>query len=262
MPIACPVCESDHLRLVQDLADGRKTLACVACGHQWTRGEARRAVIRHRHRERTGRAGVQRSTAPSATRPPDRRRRTRPRDEPSMRASPSKRRSYLRLRRLGLLELVAAANRAYLEACVHTPDRTEKEYWALSCMPTTTRSRVSAISMKGMEVFVLHDRGGGELEAFVVISRGVLRASLAGVRFSAAYPRLHFELSHYRDGGRDQMRVSGDAREVMQALADEPFAAAAEAMAARLMSAGRTMQWFGHNYQLADAVLGRGPDEG
>jgi hypothetical protein len=179
-----------------------------------------------------------------------------------MRASPSKRRSYLRLRRLGLLQLVAAANRAYLGASVRSPDRTEKDYWALSCMPGTTRGRLSAISMQGMEVFVLHDRGGGELDAFVVISREALREALGGVRFSSGYPQLHFEASHYRDGGRDQMRVWGSAREVMRALSDDAFAAAAAAMASRLMRAGRTMQWFGHNYQLADAVLGRRPDEG
>lgn len=259
MPIACPVCESDDLWLVKDLADGRKTLACLACGHEWTRREARSAVIRHRHRERTGRAQAQRAAAPTAAKAA-RRRRARSKDEPSMRASPSKRRSYLRLRRLGLLQLVAAANRAYLEACVRRPDRTEKEYWALSCMPGTTRGRLSAISMKGMEVFVLHDRGGGDLDAFVVISREALREALGDVPFSAAYPQLVAEASHYRDGGGDQMRVWGSAREVMRALADDAFAAAAEAMASRLMSTGRTMQWFGHNYQLADAVLGRGSD--
>lgn len=256
MPIACPVCESDNLRLVRDLADGRKSLACLACGHEWTRGEARRAVIRHHSRDSTDRLKGKRPRTSAGERS-TRRRRPRPRDEPSMRASPTKQRSYNRLRRLGLLRDVAAANRAYLDVCVSDPDRTEKDYWALSCMPSTRRGRLSAICMRGMEVFVLHGRAGAEVDAFVVISSAPLDDALEGEGLVAAYPRLDFEVSHYRDGGGDQMRVWGSARDVTSALADDAFAAAARTMAARLMGSGQTMQWFGHNYQLADLVLGR-----
>lgn len=35
----CPSCSSEELRLLGDLADGRKHLSCDTCGHDWLKGE-------------------------------------------------------------------------------------------------------------------------------------------------------------------------------------------------------------------------------
>lgn len=44
--VTCPSCASEDLRLVGKLPDGRRHIACEACGHDWTRGEAQAPVSR------------------------------------------------------------------------------------------------------------------------------------------------------------------------------------------------------------------------
>jgi hypothetical protein len=39
--LSCELCGSDELKLVEMMADGRRRIGCVSCGHQWVRGEAR-----------------------------------------------------------------------------------------------------------------------------------------------------------------------------------------------------------------------------
>ena len=39
--VTCETCGSDDLELGYDPGDGRKELVCSACGHRWTRGQAR-----------------------------------------------------------------------------------------------------------------------------------------------------------------------------------------------------------------------------
>jgi hypothetical protein len=44
--VTCPSCASEDLRLVGKLPDGRRHIACEACGHDWTRGEAQAPISR------------------------------------------------------------------------------------------------------------------------------------------------------------------------------------------------------------------------
>jgi Zn ribbon nucleic-acid-binding protein len=41
VPVECPQCSSDDLDLIEDLEDGRKHIRCMACGHDWLRGDER-----------------------------------------------------------------------------------------------------------------------------------------------------------------------------------------------------------------------------
>lgn len=115
--------------------------------------------------------------------------------------------------------------------------------------------------MKTMETFVLHQPAdpddAGSAIAFVIVRRSTLeRYSDSGRVLDESFPDLDFEASNYRDAGPDQIRVNGWHDELMAAFEDEYFAAAVRDLATPLL-ASRTIHARGHNYHLADHVLGR-----
>jgi hypothetical protein len=155
---------------------------------------------------------------------------------------PGKQRKYDRLVKSPYFDQVVAANRAYLVAAVPDAATTERDYWTLSCIPgrSTTLSR---ISMSGMEVFVVGvaAAGAGGLDGFVVVSESVLLQGFGSVAgFAARFPEcFDVEKSGYRVAGEDQLRIWGAQSDLISALASDPFAGAARALAGRLMR-GRT----------------------
>ncbi|WP_405426924.1 HNH endonuclease [Micromonospora sp. NBC_00617] len=158
---------------------------------------------------------------------------------------------------------VVAANRTYLKVAVPDASATEREYWTLSCLPNTTSNprRLSAVSMKRMETFVLHEPTGlandGVAEGFVIVRESVLNRYWPRRRaFEKAFPGLTLEECDYEDPGPDQVRVLGRHDELVAALGDERFAAAVRDLVAPLLAV-RTMQGAGHSYSLVDHVLNR-----
>ncbi|MEV4479081.1 HNH endonuclease [Micromonospora coxensis] len=159
-------------------------------------------------------------------------------------------------------DAVVAANRAYLDAAVPDAEATERDHWALSCLPSTRTNppRLSAVSMKTMETFVVHEPFDPAADptpaGFVVVRGSLLGRHWSARAFRKEFPRLEREPSGYADGSADQERVAGPVDALITALADERFAAAARALAASLLPA-RTMHSRGHNSRFADQVLGR-----
>jgi len=139
-------------------------------------------------------------------------------------------------------------------AVMGRPEDRELDYWAMSCLPGTTSGRLSAVNMRSMEVFVLHPSwdDDDEVSAFVVLDGAKLPSR-------SDHPGIEFDRSGYRDAPSTQLRALGGTENMLAALRDERFAIACKALADELMAGGRTMQWRGHNFQLADAVLGRNP---
>lgn len=177
-----------------------------------------------------------------------------------MRADPSKRRRYERLLDSRYFAEVVDANRVYVISALPDPRRTERHYWALSCLPTGQFGRpFTRISVRTMETFVLRRAGeaGPLVTGFVIISRTAIEAEFGCLaRFGRAFPDLAVAATHYRDAGEDQLSVAGRARDLVAALRQDRFASAARELAARVMR-HRTIHWRGHNYLLADHVLGR-----
>ncbi|MEU6075992.1 HNH endonuclease [Micromonospora sp. NPDC047074] len=168
-----------------------------------------------------------------------------------------------RLSESGYYAAVVEANRAYLNVAVTDPAGTEREYWTLSCLPNTKSNprRLSAVCMRTMETFVLHqpiDPENQDLaEGFIVVRRSVLRRHWSTSRALAReFPGLTEEPSDYQDAGPDQVRVCGPYDQLVAALADERFAAAVRHLTSTLLTA-RTMQGAGHSPRLVDEVLGR-----
>ncbi|MDI5940270.1 MULTISPECIES: HNH endonuclease [unclassified Micromonospora] len=157
---------------------------------------------------------------------------------------------------------VVAANRAYLDAVVPDAASTERDRWALSCLPSTRTDprRLSAISMKTMETFVLHEPTepgvGARAEGFLVVRRSVLDRHWTPAGFRAAHPALTTWRSDYVDAGPDQECLAGDVEDLIAALGDERVVLAARALTEPLLRS-RTLHARGHCQPLADAVLGR-----
>ncbi|PWR13924.1 hypothetical protein DKT69_18980 [Micromonospora sicca] len=160
-------------------------------------------------------------------------------------------------------EAVVGANRSYLNVAVPDAAELEREHWALSCLPNTrtiTR-RLSAVSMKTMETFVLYEPieplGDGVAGGFVIVRRSILdRRWPTAQAFARRFPGLTVEASDYVDAGPDQVRVSGRHDELMAAFEDEGFAEAVRDLVRPLLMS-RTIHSRGHSYPLANQVLER-----
>ncbi|MEV4348550.1 hypothetical protein AB0J83_29185 [Actinoplanes sp. NPDC049596] len=154
----------------------------------------------------------------------------------------------------GYGDQVVAANRLYLSAAVPDALATERDHWALSCLPATNGySRFSTLSMAGQETFaVFRPRGGGVPTAHVFVSKQSLKAS--GVNLQRLgliiYP------SPYKKGGEDQVQVFGSSEDVVRALAEAPLRRAARDFAGQLLDRASGFSRF-HSPALADRVLGR-----
>ncbi len=129
----------------------------------------------------------------------------------------------------------------------------------LSCLPSDGR-RLSAVSMKGMETFVVLPPSvdSGEAWWFLNLAKEPLLARHGSLRhFNERFPDLDVdEETRYRDGGADQMRIAGHARQLAAVLADDGVREGARALAERLMQSKTPYARF-HSQGLADAVLGR-----
>jgi hypothetical protein len=174
---------------------------------------------------------------------------------------PEKRSRFAQLSSGPHLTAVVDANRAYLRAAVPDAEATESGRWILSCLPMTSPSRLSAVSIKGMETFVLHEADdpavGRAVAAFVIVRPSVLeRHWRSPEHLEDELPGLEFEDSDYHDAGPDQVRVWGWHDWMIAALADDRFAAAARGLAESLL-AGSTPYSRYHDRELADHVLGR-----
>jgi len=161
-------------------------------------------------------------------------------------------------------EPVVAVVRAYLDAAIVDLERTEGEYWALSCLPATTPRRLAALTMRITDILVVNRAeadAASPVDALVIVARSTLEAGF-GSREAAqrSYPRLRFCESDYHGAGDDQLMISGAGDELARYLRDERVSGAARAMASRMMASGRVMHWRGHNPLLVDHAVGRALD--
>jgi hypothetical protein len=162
---------------------------------------------------------------------------------------------------------VLAANRAYLAAALPDAPAGAGKRWVLTCLPSTRtssgRPRLSAVSARNMETFVLHvdeSVGPSSIGGFVVLRRS---AALAGHDTKdALIRRLGLDEAHvrpYHAAGEDQMTLHGSPEALIGALADPHVAAAARELAEFLTTSGTVYARF-HNPYLTALVLDRGID--
>lgn len=182
------------------------------------------------------------------------------RNEAAMRAQDGKQRGFEALASTRYLRPVVAAHRAYLRAVVDDPGVSERDYWNMSCLPSTTPRRLSAINMRIMEVCVLtapEDPETGAIYMYVILRRSVLGGvATTDADLGRQYPGLVFGPSDYGPAGTDQVAAEGCHDDLIEALYVPRFALAARSLAEHLLTS-RSPYWECHNYQLADEVLRR-----
>ena len=169
-------------------------------------------------------------------------------------------RMYARLVAGPYYEPVVQTARAYLAAAVDDPDGTERDYWALSCLPATTARRLDAVTMRSMDALVVNKPRPAVtgVQAFMIVERSTLDGSF-GSREAArdALPAMTIVDSDYYDAGPDQVLIHGPWRDFVAVLADPVVAESVHRLTQRIMGMGRALHWRGHNRLLADDVLDR-----
>lgn len=66
--VECEQCQGDDIELGEDLADGRKRLVCVSCGHSWIRGDAKSVPPKPADHFAAARDAFRRAESPDAQR--------------------------------------------------------------------------------------------------------------------------------------------------------------------------------------------------
>ncbi len=173
------------------------------------------------------------------------------------------RRRFERLLARPYADAVIAANRAYLGAALPAAADGAGQRWVLTCLPSTRtrpgRRRLSVVSMRNMETFVLYvdDREPTTPRGFVVVSQsaalsafGTPEALRAGLNLEEVYP------STYQAAGHDQLALTGTAEDLIRVLGDPTIAEAAGELADDLTTSRSVYARF-HNTHLTDAVLAR-----
>lgn len=165
---------------------------------------------------------------------------------------------YARLSGGPYFEPVVVTARAYLAAAIADPRGTEGEYWAISCLPGTTRWRLSAVTMRTMDALVIYRPRPGEsgVQALMIVERSALEDGFGGRQAAGQrLPAVDIVDSDYYGAGPDQALLRGPWREVAAALSDPVVAEAARLLADRMMAQGRTLHWRGHNRLLVNDIL-------
>lgn len=181
----------------------------------------------------------------------------------SLRASATHHRKYHRLAAGPYHEPVVTTARAYLAAAIDNPRATEGEYWALSCLPGTTRWRLSALTMRTMDALVVNKpREAAQIgvQALMIVVRSVLDGGFGGRQAARdAFPALEIVDSEYYEAGPDQVLIQGPWRDFVAALAHPVVVESVALLATRMMGIGRTLHFRGHNRLLVADVLDDDP---
>jgi hypothetical protein len=133
---------------------------------------------------------------------------------------------------------------------------TEGEHWALSCLPSTTKTRVTAISLRTMETVVIDDYDAGNTGGFLNVSQHALLDRFGSWdAFESEHPGLLRSTANYRDPGPDQISIEGTLADLHDAVVDDRVGYAIRVLTDRLHRTGQTLQKRGHCPQLADLIL-------
>jgi hypothetical protein len=158
--------------------------------------------------------------------------------------------------------------RTYVRTCVPFPNRTERRFWSLSCMPSTNANsfpRLAVVNINTMETLTVgHElRNPDRFWGFVNVSASPLKAmsDSAFRKLERALARLSADIYDdviYTAAAGDcwQIAVEGSVSNLKAVLSMEPIQEAARLMNSRLMRKGPAGMFSKyHCYDLADAVL-------
>ncbi|WP_447755593.1 hypothetical protein [Sphingopyxis fribergensis] len=158
---------------------------------------------------------------------------------------------------LGILEL-------YGQTCVPIPRTTERTYWSVSCLPSTSDKPLVRVNASWMELFTLYADGDNLRARFIVhLSDFTTDGSLVHAAIDRAFlertVRAPEDLSHAFPSDSDIFIIK-----VKGAASIRAFLATARAIRAvrrfnlTHMNRGRNAYQASHAYNVADYMLGEG----
>jgi hypothetical protein len=149
--------------------------------------------------------------------------------------------------------------RQYVQKCIPAYRRTEGGWWVVSCLPTSTPNRLSAISLNWMETFVIFHSEDKEhiSQAFIIVSESEFRSAYPNdIEFYKEYADTELARSTYKAAENDQIRISMNSiYSIISILQNSVVLQASRDLNLKLMSRGRTPYSKFHSFELADLLV-------
>jgi hypothetical protein len=146
--------------------------------------------------------------------------------------------------------------------CIPIPRRTERHYWSVSCLPSTSDKPLVRVNASWMELFTLLPVGDGIRARFIVhLSDFTIDHSAAQDQLDEAFLEQCVvapdDVSYFFPNGEDifGINVRGSAS-IRKFLADPRALSAIRTFNLTHMNRGRNAYQASHCYSLADAMLG------
>jgi len=150
----------------------------------------------------------------------------------------------------------------YRERCIPIPRRTERHYWSVSCLPSTSDKPLVRVNASWMELFTLLPDGEGLRARFIVhlsdfTTDGSVEADQVDEDCLGGCVGRPEDVSHSVWSGKDILivKVRG-ARSIRQFLSERTALRAIRRFNLTHMNRGRNAYQASHCYSVADVMLG------
>jgi hypothetical protein len=149
----------------------------------------------------------------------------------------------------------------YGRSCIPIPRRSERHYWSVSCLPSTSDKPLIRVNASWMELFTLYADGEGIRARFLVHlsdfttdrSLGQERVDEASIEDCVARPE---DVSYFVPRGADMFGINvRGAASIRSFLAARPVLRAIRTFNLTHMNRGRNAYQASHCYSLADCML-------
>ena len=152
--------------------------------------------------------------------------------------------------------------RIYGQTCMPIPRRTERTYWSVSCLPSTSDKPLVRVNASWMELFTLLPDGDGLRARFIVhlsdfTSDGSVAPDAVDETFLEQAVAAHEDVSYSEWNGKDilVLKVRGSAS-IRSFIANPRGLRAIRNFNLTHMNRGRNAYQASHCYSVADYMLG------
>jgi hypothetical protein len=151
--------------------------------------------------------------------------------------------------------------RLYGPACIPIPRQTERFYWSVSCLPSTSDKPLVRVNASWMELFTLYADGDGVRARFILhlsdfTTDGSATPNLMDQAFLEQSVAAPEDLSWFFPSGPDMFIVKlRGAASIRQFLADPRALRAVRNFNLTHMNRGRNAYQASHSYSVADHML-------
>lgn len=151
--------------------------------------------------------------------------------------------------------------RIYGRHCIPMPRRTERQYWSISCLPSTSDKPLVRVNASSMELFTLYADGDGTRARFLVhLSDFTTDRSATPENVDVAFLErcvaMPEDVGSFFPRARDSFGITvRGAASIREFLASERVARAIRTFNLTHMNRGRNAYQASHCFSLADRML-------